>query len=124
VWIIDPGLLDQAKDPGELVRRHGIDAFRAASVAPVCGVAWRALSLGDRGSGADGELPRRAGFARAGAWLGTLPPRLAIEQTRALDIVADAFGYDRAAAQRAFRARYWRREQSQGVSQPTVGLTR
>ncbi len=27
-WIIDPDLLDWAKDPGELIRRHGADAWQ------------------------------------------------------------------------------------------------
>jgi DNA primase len=124
IWIIDPDLLDEAKDPGELLRRHGLAAFRFATATPVCGVASRALSIADRNAGSNGELTLRAGFASAAAWLGTLPPRLAIEQTRALDTVADSFGYDPAAAQRAFRARYWRREQSQGISQPRIGLMR
>ena len=55
------------------------------------------------------ELARRAALARAGAWLGHLPARLAVEQTTALDLVANTLGYDTAVIQRAFRARFWSR---------------
>jgi hypothetical protein len=40
-----PDLLDEAKDPGELVTRYGLDAWRAAVESVVCGAAWRTLDL-------------------------------------------------------------------------------
>ncbi|MGH2845537.1 MAG: hypothetical protein ACRDL0_05875, partial [Thermoleophilaceae bacterium] len=46
-------------------------------------------------------------LARAGAWLGTLPPRLSLEQEDAVTVVAERSGYSPEATQRAFRARYW-----------------
>jgi DNA primase len=107
VWIIDPDLLGQSKDPGELVQSHGIDDWHAAAAAPICGVAWRALDLTAPIKRPDSELGRRAALTRAGAWLGTLPPRLAIEQSAALDLVAESLAHDRDAVSRAFRARYW-----------------
>ena len=58
----------------------------------------------------DHEAGRRAGLARASAWLGTLHARHAIEQTAALDAVAASLGYDNDAVQRTFRARHWENE--------------
>jgi DNA primase len=100
VWVVDPGLLDTAKDPAELISSRGADAWQRASAAPVCGVTWRALDLTGPIADVGNELSRRVGFARAAAWLGRLPDRLAIEQTNALDSVADSLGYDAAAARR------------------------
>lgn len=51
---------------------------------------------------------RRAALGRAGAWLGRLSPRLALEQEDAVRAVAERSGYSPAAVERAFRARYWR----------------
>jgi hypothetical protein len=89
IWVIDPDLYDTAKDPGDLVRARGIDAWRDASAAPVCGITWRALDLTGPLANSDRDLNRRAALATAGAWLGALPPRLAIEQTTALNHLAD-----------------------------------
>jgi hypothetical protein len=52
-------------------------------------------------------LERRAALARAGRWLGTLPPRLALEQEDALRAAADQCGYSANAVQRAFQARFF-----------------
>jgi hypothetical protein len=52
---------------------------------------------------------RRAALARAGNWLGTLPPRLSLEQEDAVRRVADQCGYSRTAVERAFRERFWNR---------------
>lgn len=41
-------------------------------------------------------------LARAGRWLGGLPPRLALEQEDALHAVANQCGYSATAAERAF----------------------
>ena len=54
--------------------------------------------------------PRRAALALTDEWLVTLPARLAVEQEDAVRHVGD--GYASAAAERAFRVRFWgRREQ-------------
>jgi DNA primase len=123
VWVIDPDLLDPAKDPGELITAGGADAWHRASAAPVCGVTWRALDLSGPIADVDDQFSRRVGFARSAAWLGCLPDRLAIEQTSALESVADSLGYDVAAVGRAFRARYWHREAAPEVSRAR-GFTR
>ena len=108
VWVIDPDLYDDAKDPADLIRVSGAKGWEAARVAPSCALTWRALDLTGPIGEPETPLARRAALARAGAWLGALPPRLAIEQTTALDVVAETLGYDRDAVRRAFRARHWR----------------
>ncbi len=73
-----------------------------------CGVTWRANELlGDVASTAP-LVARRDALARAGAWLGSLPPRLALEQEDAVRAVAERCGYSVEAVQRAFRARFFR----------------
>jgi DNA primase len=109
-WVIDPDLLGTAKDPGELVRIHGSAAWKRTSAAPICGVTWRALELTGPTTTTENELAKRAELARAEAWLSQLPARLAVEQTTALDLVANTLGYDPTAVQRAFQARHWSRD--------------
>jgi hypothetical protein len=41
-------------------------------------------------------------------WLGSLPPRLSVEQEDAVRVVAERCGYSPEAVKRAFRARFWR----------------
>jgi len=102
-----------AKDPDELVREHGIEAWHRQS--RVCGVAWRATELlGDVANSAP-LVARRDALARAGGWLGSLPPRLALEQEDALRAVAERSGYSVEAVRRAFQARFFRAV-SAGVS--------
>lgn len=112
LWIIDPDLYDAAKDPAEVVRARGDGAWQAAATGSTCAVTWRALDLTGPIAPSESPLARRAGLSRAAAWLGGLPPRLAVEQTAALDTVAETFGHDVHAVRRAFRARYWRRERA------------
>jgi DNA primase len=116
LWVIDPDLLDGAKDPGELVQRDGVHAWRAATAAPACAVTWRALELTGPLDQHTSELARRAALNRAATWLGPLPPRLALEQDAALDRVAETLGHDRDATRRSFRARYWQQERSLDTS--------
>jgi hypothetical protein len=95
-----------AKDPDELVREHGIEAWHQQSRE--CGVAWRATELlGDVVSSAP-LVARRDALARAGRWLGSLPPRLALEQEDALRAVSERSGYSIEAVRRAFQARFFR----------------
>jgi DNA primase len=124
-WVIDPDLLGTAKDPGELVRIHGSAAWQRATAAPICGVTWRALELTGPTTTTDNELAKRAELARADAWLSQLPARLAVEQTTALDLVANTLGYDPTAVQRAFQARHWSRDPSL-IAHPSraSGITR
>jgi DNA primase len=104
IWIVDPDLLGPAKDPGDIIRESGANAWRRTSAAPVCGVTWRALDLTDPSGGS--PLAERAGLARAESWLAHLPARLAVEQTTALAAVATSLGHDPDAVRRAFRARH------------------
>jgi hypothetical protein len=123
--IIDPDLLDTAKDPGELIQRLGADAWQRTAAAPICGVAWRALDQTGPTIATEDELARRAALARAGAWLGQLPARLAVEQTTALDLVATTLGHDTAVIQRAFRARFWSRHPTPNAhASRASGITR
>ena len=96
--------------PGDLIRIKGRDAWTRASAAPICGITAHALELTGPVADHDHEAGRRAGLARASAWLGTLHARHAIEQTAALDAVAASLGYDNDAVQRTFRARHWENE--------------
>jgi AraC-like DNA-binding protein len=50
---------------------------------------------------------RRQALVRAGGWLGSLPPRLSLEQEDAIGQVAERCGYSREAVARTFRARFW-----------------
>ncbi len=43
-FVLDPDLLDDSKDPGELIARSGVSAWHDAAIAPICGVEWRARS--------------------------------------------------------------------------------
>jgi DNA primase len=106
-WVLDPDLLAPYKDPGDLVAHTGAEGWCAVSAAPIDGVTWRALELTGPLDQQHSQIARRAALGRAASWLGTLPPRLAVEQTAALNIVADTLGHDREAVQRTFRARYW-----------------
>jgi DNA primase len=107
--VLEPATLGEAKDPDAFVREHGIDAFRDKVAQAECGITWRALDLTNGVSNLDPPTTRRAALARAGAWLGTLPPRHSLEQEDAIRLVADRCGYSVAAVERAFRARFWDR---------------
>lgn len=107
VLVVDPESLEPAKDPDELVKTNGVQALRGALSSRRCGVSWYALELLE---GVDVGSPpddRRQALARAGSWLGTLPPRLALEQEDAVAAVADRCAYSVPAVQRAFRARFF-----------------
>jgi DNA primase len=106
VYVVEPGLLAPAKDPDELVRQRGVAAWRELLEARTCGITWRARELTPVTR--DSPSPqRRLALARAGRWLGTLPPRLALEQEDAVREVAGRCGYSCEAAARSFKARFW-----------------
>jgi len=104
VWVVRPG----AKDPDELVRTGGVDSWAKLLETRECGIGWRAKGLVGPVGSADPSAERRAALARAGAWLGSLPPRLALEQEDAVRLVAGQCGYSFDAVERAFRARFFR----------------
>ena len=97
-----------AKDPDELVGEHGISAWHDLLQSRECGVSWRAGELVSDFGCFETPAARRQALAHAGSWLGSLPPRLALEQEDAVRSVADTCGYSTEATLRAFRARFWR----------------
>jgi len=110
VYVVDPAAFAPEKDPDELVRERGADAWRELLAHRVCGIEWRARELS---AGVTRESPaaeRRAALGRAGRWLGTLPPRLALEQEDALRAVAERCGYSTPAVTRAFQIRFFREQ--------------
>jgi DNA primase len=107
LYAVDPARLAPAKDPDELVRQRGVAAWRDLLRARRCGIAWRAHEL----AAITADSPaseRRAALARAGRWLGALPPRLALEQEDAIRLLAEQCGYSAEAVTRSLRARFWR----------------
>jgi DNA primase len=107
--VIDPEHLAPAKDPGELVRVRGFDAWLHVLDKRECAITWRARDLLAGVTPDASSLARRDALRRAGAWLGALPPALALEQDDAVRAVAERCGYDSDAVTRAFRARFWSR---------------
>jgi hypothetical protein len=76
LWVIDPDLLDTAKDPADLISSRGADAWQRASAAPVCGVTWRALELTGPIADTGDQVSKRLGLAQSGmARPPTRPPR-------------------------------------------------
>ncbi|MGH3029635.1 MAG: toprim domain-containing protein, partial [Gaiellaceae bacterium] len=97
-----------AKDPDALVRSEGIDAWRELIAQRECGIVWRAKEMVGAIAPDAPLAQRREALRRTGAWLGTLPPRLALEQEDAVRVAAEWCGYSTQAVQRAFRARFFR----------------
>jgi DNA primase len=96
------------KDPDQLVRTEGIDAWRKLVDRRECGIVWRAKEMvGDVSPDAP-EPRRREVLRRVGLWLGSLPPRLALEQEDAVRAAAERCGYSPTAVQRYFQARFLR----------------
>ncbi len=107
IFAVDPERLAPAKDPDDLVRDRGIEAWRDALAASECGISWRAKEFLDGIEPDSARAARRGALGRAGSWLGSLPPRLALEQEDAVRAVARQSGYSVEGVERAFRARYW-----------------
>lgn len=129
VYVVDPGQLGPAKDPDEFVRRNGSAAVRELLETRTCAIAWRAHELA--AVTRDAPAPeRRAALARAGRWLGALPPRLALEQEDAMRVVAEQCGYSNEAVTRSLRARFWnppqreRRPARSRTDERSLGLER
>ena len=110
VYVVDPAALAPAKDPDELVRERGAGAWRELLAHRTCGIEWRARELAAGVSPESPAAERRAALGRAGRWLGTLPPRLALEQEDALRAVADLCGYSAPAVRRAFQIKFFREQ--------------
>jgi DNA primase len=123
IHVVDPGQFGHAKDPDELLRQRGVAAWHELLEARTCGIAWRAHELVP----VTPESPvseRRTGLARAGRWLGTLPPRLALEVEDAIRAASERSGYDPVAVQRAFHAKFWAAAPERGEREPALHPTR
>lgn len=107
VLVVDPERLAPAKDPDEFLLAAGAGAWEALVATRQCGVTWRANDLLDDVSVGSDQDARRHALERAGSWLGTLPPRLALEQEDALRLLSERCGYSTPAVERAFHARFW-----------------
>jgi DNA primase len=105
--VVDPWHLAPAKDPDAFVRERGVDAWLEVLEKRECAIGWRARDFLLGVTPQSLPLARRDALARAGAWLGSLPPRYALEQEDAVRAVAERCGYSSEAVQRAFRARFW-----------------
>ncbi len=108
VYVVDPRHLTRAKDPDELVRSRGVAALHEVLAKRARGIEWRAQELAAGVTRESSAQERRAALARAGRWLGTLPPRLALETEAAIYAVAEQCGHSPEAVSRAFRGRFWR----------------
>ena len=107
LFVVDPKRLGLAKDPDAYVLTRGVAAWRALLGERECAIAWRA---GEHLRGVNPDSPqekRRQALSRVGAWLGTLPPRLALEQEDAVTAAAVRCRYSPESVERAFRARFW-----------------
>jgi hypothetical protein len=112
-----------AKDPDALIREQGIGGWYELMENRECGIVWRANAmLGDVAAEAS-PARRRAALARTGAWLGTLPPRWALEQEDAVKVAAERCGYSAEAAARAFRARFFHEVGRDHSSSPRLDRT-
>jgi DNA primase len=112
-----------AKDPDALVREHGIDAWRKLIDRRECGIVWRTREIvNDVGPDAP-PAQRRDALHAAGKWLGTLPPRLALEVEDAISAASERTGYDPVAVERAFHAKFWAAEPERGEREPALHPT-
>jgi Toprim-like/DNA primase catalytic core, N-terminal domain len=105
--VVEPEELAPAKDPDAFLRDRGTDAWLELLAKRECGIVWRARELLGAVTPESPSLARRDGLRRAGAWLGALPPSLALEQDDAIRLVAEWCGYDAETVARAFRGRFW-----------------
>jgi DNA primase len=107
LYVVDPRHLAPAKDPDELVRSKGVAAMHEVLEKRAGGIEWRARELAAGVTRESSAQERRSALARAGRWLGTLPPRLALEAEAAILLVSEHCGHSPEAVSRAFRGRFW-----------------
>jgi DNA primase len=107
LYVVDPERLAPANDPDALIRMHGTTRWKQRVEAPISGVAWRAHEFAGTVRPDSPAPDRRAALARAARRLGTLPPRLALEQEDAIHAIAERCGYSSGVVTRSFRARFW-----------------
>jgi DNA primase len=107
LFVVDPKHLGSAKDPDAYVLARGIAAWQALLEERECAIGWRAAEHLSGLTDARPPEERREALSKAGRWLGTLPPRLALEQEDAVKAAAERCCYSIDAVLRSFRARYW-----------------
>ena len=105
--VLDAKHLAPAKDPDAFVRDRGVDAWFEVLEKRQCAIGWRACELVGAVTPDSLPLARRDALAGAGAWLGSIPARYALEQEDAVRAVSERCGYSPEAVDRAFRSRYW-----------------
>jgi len=122
--VLHPGELGDAKDPDEHVRTHGADRLRELVRNAECGVTWRTFDRMRHLKADSPQRERRAALEDVGRWLGTLPPRLALEVEDAIWAAAERSGYDPIAVERAFHAKFWGAEPRRREREPALHPTR
>ena len=87
---------------------------------PELRISWRVLEFAGEVNTDSPAETRREALTRAGAWLGSLPPRLAVEQEDAVRAIADRCGYSCEAVEQAFKARFWSTGHRHSTTGPTL----
>lgn len=123
IYIANTNSID-SKDPDALVREHGIDAWRKLIDDRECGIVWRVDEMLKNVDRDTLKAPRRDALHQAGKWLGTLPPRLALEVDDAIRAASERTGYDPIAVERAFHARFWAAQPERREREPALHPTR
>lgn len=124
IRVIDPAELGDAKDPDEYVRTNGADRLRELVRDAECGVTWRAFDRMRHLKPDSPQRERRAALEKVGKWLGTLPPRLALEVEDAISAASERSGYDPKAVERAFQAKFWGAGPERREREPALHPTR
>ena len=122
--VIPPTEFGDAKDPDEYVRTHGVHPFQDLVRDAECGVTWRTFDRMRHLQPDSPQRERRAALADVGRWLGTLPPRLALEVEDAIWAASERSGYDPTAVERAFHAKFWAADPERRAGEPALHPTR
>jgi DNA primase len=122
--VVDPAELGDTKDPDEYVRAHGVGRLRELVRDAECGVTWRTFDRMRHLEPDSAQRERRAALADVGKWLGTLPPRLALEVEDAIWAASERSGYDPKTVERAFQARFWGAGPERREREPALDSTR
>lgn len=95
-YVVPPEALDGAKDPDELVREKGLEAFRAALEKRVSGTVFRGLSFLEGVTPSSGEAEKRRAVEAVARFIGGGLPGTwgKREETLILEGVASRTGWD------------------------------
>jgi replicative DNA helicase len=130
VFVLDPAELGDAKDPDELVRSRGLDAFRAVLAKRAPGAKFRGLVLLEGIMPTSPDFDRRQAVERVLSLHDSLRgPSAGLDQTDLLNLLAERTGYPCAVlAEQAERLKDRRRreelerETKQAVREAQAGL--